>query len=615
MATARDLLLAGELAEGLAIIEPASQAGDDLAAFMLAQVLAFQGDWTGVRALCLRLLRKPFIHDPYHEVMQLFALSAISLGDWKVAKESLSSVREHLEWMLDMSSPLNAYAEAFNRLEAFIWSSGKGQLPFKIFSPINYASMTKDQYAKLCSLSYRTANNPDLTLTFDQLDENRKYNFHLWKALYDQDLHLALKLFHDRSEEIYICLEQTLLLAQLLMADRQDDYAWQILKPEIIENRPILGHEIVWLELLWDPKTRPLMTRERCHELLTSDRTYDEDEPEQRKLTKESARLSTFCSLARCLSEEAADILEEQLINDQDNLESRLKLIGAYSKYNALSLAKKKPHISWLIEKYPDSPMIEDLLHHLFLDKKTFEEDFEEFRQKWLKVIEQDPDNTKILFNAALLLGVDDTALAEEMLIRAQTIEPDNVKFAERLYELNAFQVKKTTGRQRLLHAGEALRQIDIQEKLGVASPPHYFSKRTMIGRRAWFSMEVGEGEACQNLIAEMVALAKLEGFEQAYQYLGLVIQGRLALKQGETEKAIKYMMSTLQLQPFTHFRSDNPILTLMAELNEAGQSTALLKFFELNGNQWPEEDSKMLEQFVLDIEAGESPYFSAVRL
>jgi hypothetical protein len=615
LAQARDILLRGWLAEGLALVEPASVEGDDVAAFMLAQVLAFQGQWQRVRTLCLRLLKQPFLFDPYHDVMQLFALSAIEIGDWKEAKKGIASVRKHLELMLDMSSELNGYAEAFNRFESFIWSEGKGKLPFRIVSPVNYASMTEDQYARLCSLSYRTANDPNLTLTFDQLDENRQHHYHLWKALYDEDLERALKLFHERGDDIRIHLGETLQLAQLLMADNRDDYAWQILKPMIIERKPILSHEIVWLELLWDPKTRPLMTPERCHELLTSDRYSNEEEPQQIKLSKERDRLSSFCRLAGCLTEEAVAALEDQIFNEPDNLEARLKLIGAYSNYDATSLAKKKPHVSWLIEKYPDSQMIEDLLHYLFLDKGTIAEDFEEFKEKWLQSIERDPDNTKILFNAALLLGVDDKALAEEMLIRAQTLEPDNVKFAERLYELNAFQVNQTSDHQRLLHAREALRQVAIIENVGVSSTPHTFSQLTIISRRAWFSLESGDLVACQGHVGAMINLAQVEGFEQAYQLLGKVIEGRIALKNGNVDQAIQYMMSTLSLQPFSHFRLDHPLLTLIAELSDAGEDAAVLEFFELSREQWPAEEVKLLERFMEDIEAGTTPYIPAVRL
>jgi hypothetical protein len=614
-ARARHLLLQGKLEDGLAIVESASDEGDDVAAFMLAQLLAFQADWVRVRSLCVRLLKQPFLFDPYHEVMQLFALSAISMSDWKEAKKRIAAVRKHLESLLDMSAELNGYAEAFNRIEAFIWSEGKGKPPFRAASPVNYASMTREEYARLCSLSFRTAKTPNLSLTFDQLDHNRQHHYMLWKALYDEDLDKALELYHDQGDDIRIYLGETLQLAQLLMADKQDDYAWQILKPKLLERKPILSHEVVWMELLWDPKTRALMTPERCFELLTSKRSSDLDEPQAVKSGKERDRLTYFCRLAGCLTQEAVAAVEEQIIEEPDNLDLRLKLIGAFSRYDATNLALKKPHIFWLIEKFADSHIIEDLLHYLFLDKRTNAEDFDQLREKWLEAIEFNPNSTRVLLNAALMLGVDDKSLAEEMLIRGQTIEPDNVKFAERLYELNAFQVSQTEGAQRLLHAREALRQISIIEQLGLSSPPASISQLTIVSRRAWFTLEAGDFKDCLALTGEMIELAQAEGFDQAYQLLGKVIRGRLALKQSEVEEAIHYMTSTLKLDPFNHFRVDHPILTLAGELSAAGQKKPVLEYLQLSREQWPGEEARYLEKFVQDIEADQAPYVPAVRL
>ncbi|MBS1998572.1 MAG: hypothetical protein JSS86_19740, partial [Cyanobacteria bacterium SZAS LIN-2] len=218
MIGARDLLMRGDLSAALAQIEPVAEQ-DDTAAFMLAQVRAFQGDWQAVRSLSLGLLKKPFSFDPYvdgQDLMKLFILSALALDDWKEAKKRVESLRVHLETMLDMSSEFNRFAEAFNRFEAYIWSEGKGKLPFRISSPVNYASMTEDQYARLSSLSLRTTKDHNRILTFDQLDKNKQRSFYLWKALYNEDLDEALQLFENNSGEFYTSLGQAVQLAQLL---------------------------------------------------------------------------------------------------------------------------------------------------------------------------------------------------------------------------------------------------------------------------------------------------------------------------------------------------------------------------------------------------------------
>lgn len=275
IARARDLLMRGQLREALAVIEPAATT-NDTAAFMLAQVRAFEGDWHMVRALTLDLLKKPFTFDPYvdgQDLMKLFVLSALGLEDWKEAKKRVEALRVHLEAMLDMSSEFNRFADSFNRFEAFIWSEGKGKLPFRVSSPVDYAAMTEEQYARLSSLSMRTSSEPNRIYTFAELDKNKQHSFHFWKALYNEDLDRALQLYQDGRGEYYTSLGQAVQLAHLLMTRGEDERAWQVLKPAVLEKSSEHPFEVAWLELLWDRKTKELMTVERCIELLTSDRT------------------------------------------------------------------------------------------------------------------------------------------------------------------------------------------------------------------------------------------------------------------------------------------------------------------------------------------------------
>jgi len=112
-----------------------------------------------------------------------------------------------------------------------------------------------------------------------------------------------------------------------------------------------------------------------------------------------------------------------------------------------------------------------------------------------------------------------------------------------------------------------------------------------------------------------MLKLGREEGFESTYQFLNLVILGRLALKSGDVEKATQYLMSTLDLEPFTHFRHDYPHLTLIAELISAGSIDSVLEFFALDRKQWPEGYSTWLERLLKEIEEGKPPVVPAVML
>jgi hypothetical protein len=623
MVQARDLLLRGESNAGLAILESAA-AGDNIATLMLVQVRAFEGRWSEVRRLCLQLLKQPFVLCQYRDaqdVMKLYVLSIMAAPEeqsqtdataWIQAKEELAAVRAYLDSLIDMAAENNSYAESFNRFEAFIWSAGKGRLPFKINSPLTFASMGEEQYARLI-----TINSPkgQQASTFAELDENSKHDFYLWKALYDEDLERALSLYEKEGGSFVRSLMQATLIAQLLMTFDQSDRAWEILKAQIARWTPQHTFEIVPIDLLWDEKMRPLMSEAHCLELLALPRAKEWlDQPAV--TTYERERLTHIASLARCLTEETVADLEQQLLDDPDNLDLHIMLIGAYSKYVAKNIDLKKPHISWLIAKFPDSQIIEDLISYLFLDKETNAQDFEDFKEQWLEVVEAHPDDTRILFNASLLLGADDGALAEEFLTRAQSIEGDNPKFAERLYEMNAFHVHQTRGQQRIFCAREALNQIGIMEAIARSSDEEPFSKLRDLRRRAWFSLESGELDTCARLAKEMVELAVAEKIEDKYLYLQEVLKGRLALRVGEKTLAVSHLNNLLKMEPFRHFRPDYPHLTLAAELLKNGEKKSVIAFITALGAQaLPAEDKALLERFATAADAGDKPWYPAVRL
>ncbi|MBU6454801.1 MAG: hypothetical protein KGS72_23740 [Cyanobacteria bacterium REEB67] len=621
---ARDLFLRGDLSAGLAMIESAA-AADNGAALMLAQIRAFQGQWQEVRALCLQLLKQPFSLCQYRDaqdVMKLFVLTVIEeakeknetgAAAWTEAKDELAAVRAHLDSLIDMAAENNSYAESFNRFEAFIWSAGKGRVPFKINSPLTFASMGEEQYARLININ-STKRQP--VPTFADLDESSKHDFYLWKALYDEDLERALTLYDEEGGSFVRSLMQATLIAQLLMTFDQNDRAWSILKAQIARWTPQHTFEIVPIDLLWDEKMRPLMSEARCLELLQSPRAKEWLE-QPAVATYERERLTHIASLARCLTEETVADLEQQILDDPDNLELHIMLIGAYSKYVARNIDLKKPHISWLIAKLPDSQIIEDLISYLFLDKETNAQDFEDFKEQWLEVIESHPGNTRILFNASLLLGADDGALAEELLTRAQSIDGDNPKFAERLYEMNAFHVHQTRGQQRILCAREALNQISIMESIaGASEKDPFFSKLRDLRRRAWFSLESGELDTSARLAREMVELARAEKIEDKYLYLQEVLNGRLALRVGEKGLAINHLNNLLTMEPFRHFRPDYPHLTLASEIFNEGEKAAVINFLSvLSAQTLPAEDKALLERFIEAVDSGDKPWCPAVRL
>ena len=61
---------------------------------------------------------------------------------------------------------------------------------------------------------------------------------------------------------------------------------------------------------------------------------------------------------------------------------------------------------------------------------------YEQGKALWLKHVQDNPNNTTFLGNAAAYLTIFDRGTAEDMLKRAQTLEPENPAWPKRLGEL-----------------------------------------------------------------------------------------------------------------------------------------------------------------------------------
>jgi hypothetical protein len=628
---ARDLLLQGSPDEALKLLLPLAKESPN-AALMLCQVLAFSGDWQGVRELSSELLRKPFELCQYRDaqdVMKLFALSATTLGDWPEAIKAVDELHLFLEELIDTTGEANSYSESFNRFEAYIRSAGRGQRPFKITSPVSFAAMGEEQYARLLSLKNNKGKSDKAAATFAELDIASRHDFYLWKALYDEDIETALKLYEENADFVR-GLNQAGLIAQLLMSfanDEDDERAWQIIRNQLPGWNQQYYFEIAPIDLLWDEKVRPLMTSARCLELLSTPRAVaplhnlkhsPKHSKEQELYFYQREKITHIATLARSLTDQAVAHFEEQVKLHPESLLLHTALIGVYSKFAAAGTAAKLPHVAWFTRKFADSAVVEDILSYLLLDKESDPEGFEKFKQEWLEIVAENPENSQVLFNASLLLGIDDSASAEEFLQRAQSLEPDNAKFAERLFELNAFQVSVSLADKKIRHAREALAQVDKIEEAGAGRASDVdaeFDQLRLLRRRAWFTLEAGSLDACARLNDDMVNTARTAGFGERYEYLSDVITARLATRVGDLKNAVKLLTSLKEKGLWRHFKADMPHMTLLAELASAGQQAAALDLLLTTRADWPGDQEAALERAVKAISDGETPWVQPVRL
>jgi hypothetical protein len=148
---------------------------------------------------------------------------------------------------------------------------------------------------------------------------------------------------------------------------------------------------------------------------------------------------------------------------DPDDLESRLQLLPYYGRKSILAVESREPHselISWLVNHYPHADAAGDPAAQIHASINP--SGYLKVKKLWLANVELHPRNTKILSNAAKFFLQSDRSVAEELLKKAQVIEPENADWAGQLGQLYKLALINISGKQREKLAVKALEQFEL---------------------------------------------------------------------------------------------------------------------------------------------------------
>jgi Flp pilus assembly protein TadD len=129
--------------------------------------------------------------------------------------------------------------------------------------------------------------------------------------------------------------------------------------------------------------------------------------------------------------------LETVVAKNPDDLSARTQLLGYYftRQYSSQEVKEAhQKHVLWIIKNKPEATIAS--LPYIFLDPILDGACYNEAKQLWLDHVKANPTNTTILGNAAQFFLIHDKAIAEDLLKRAQKIEPNNPQWSERLGQL-----------------------------------------------------------------------------------------------------------------------------------------------------------------------------------
>jgi hypothetical protein len=317
--------------------------------------------------------------------------------------------------------------------------------------------------------------------------------------------------------------------------------------------------------------------------------------------------------------------LEEMLAKYPDDLSARTKLLGWYQIPRPTTLNAKenrRKHIFWVIKNRPEAE-IAGLPFCQFdvwpanrprpatrlqieLDRRITNVDddgYQEGKQLWLDQTRAHPKDTTILSHAASFLTIYDRALAADLLMQAEKLEPSNPKWPDQLGHLYAIGEKKETAANALAEFKKA-QALDVSEESGIYR----------LACMAKSEFTAGEIEKARYYAEQILQLGTEHPNDWHYRYAiheANIVLGRIALKQKHIKLANEYLLKAGDTPGEPVLDSFGPNMSLAKELLHAHQKATVLQYFELCRKFWRGLDDE-LDLWTKQVKAGKTPDFGA---
>jgi hypothetical protein len=315
-----------------------------------------------------------------------------------------------------------------------------------------------------------------------------------------------------------------------------------------------------------------------------------------------------LASLGARLSDEALEGFEVASLKrrQQHGLAIRILLLGYYSEKHFRSEAAREArqiHVLWVIEHAPRS-IIAGTTFASFSEWQDSEV-YRRGRERWMTWIEDHPEDTVILGNAAGFLTLSDKDRSAELLKRASSLEPDDPVWPRRLAFLYRLQTLGEDAADRRYWS--ALSQAEFERAQGLYHDERERLEELPLLAEAAF-------EAGDHAKADAYASELLSGTETGHRdsFHGNQVLGRLALARGDVERAKSHLLASAETAETagcpirsTMFRS----MALAKELLGRGERETVRRFLERCSASWP-KGAEWFTEWAAAIERGETPFF-----
>lgn len=302
--------------------------------------------------------------------------------------------------------------------------------------------------------------------------------------------------------------------------------------------------------------------------------------------------------------------LEKQVAKDPTNIEVRLSLLG-YCHARPDRDERYCELLEWFIENAP----LRFFHTHSCAFTKT--KSFQRCKKLWIRQVEANPGNTRIMRNLAQFCKFVDPRTSVKYLKLAHEFEPESEDISLELsdiYKRIAEDGSKTSALNAVL---QMKKTVSIYEKTD-PSIRSYFRQyvATSLHEYAELALEFGlldDAEYFGNCLLDFRTLvSKRNGIpfvENKYNYFrpntrGYSIIGRVALARGDVEKAVRSLWEMCDIQSSFFFEWG-----LTNDLLKAKQRKVVLEYLErLVAKEPGEERLEQIQEWIEQIKKGRRP-------
>jgi tetratricopeptide (TPR) repeat protein len=268
----------------------------------------------------------------------------------------------------------------------------------------------------------------------------------------------------------------------------------------------------------------------------------------------------------------------------------------------------KREHVLWLIENAPKSKMLAVVGSEL--DSDMDPEAYPKGKALWLAHLEKNPEDLSILGNAAEFFFHADKDLAEESLLKAISLDPENPVWPKELGFLYWLGRRSDSAKESKKMAGKALEQYEIAYDLTADNKERSYLLQDL----AENAYEAGEIEKADQFARDMLSCDIEDWNTGNNMHHGNIILGKIALQSGEIKKAAEHLIQAGAISGSPQLDSFGPDMTLAEALLEAGESDAVLEYFDYCSRFW-ELANGCLDIWSDSVEKGETPEFENCRM